>query len=232
LKAVPTAAPIGAYLPVAVGVAMSLKLKREENAVIAYFGDGATSSSDFHVAMNFAGVYKAPIVFICRNNGWAISVPLSKQTSSNTLAIKAYAYGFEGLQVDGNDALACYASTKVALEKARRGGGPTMIETVTYRMGPHSTSDDPTRYRNSKDTERWSSRDPIELLKSFIMKKGLWDDSNEVTLIKEYESLISASVERQKNTPPLTPEELIFEDVYATMPENLEEQRTSFNLEE
>lgn len=229
LNIVPTAAPIGAYLPVAVGAAMASKIKHERIGFLTYFGDGATSSSDFHVAMNFAGVYKAPIVFFCRNNGWAISVPVTKQTSSRTLAVKALAYGFDGLRVDGNDALACYVATSWALDKARRGEGPTLIEAVTYRIGAHSSADDPRRYRSDEDVKNWLARDPLSLLKTHLTKEKLWDEKKESSLAEDYEQTISKAVDRQEKTSPLPPEKLIFEDVYASMPESLREQQKEFS---
>ncbi len=232
LNNVPTAAPIGAYLPVAVGVSLAAKRDKRQIAVLTFFGDGATSASDFHTAMNFAGVYRTPTVFLCRNNGWAISLPVSKQTGSETLAVKASAYGFEGLRVDGNDALAVYYATKKALEKARSGGGPTLIEALTYRVGPHSTADDPTRYRNKAEAKSWTARDPVETMKTFLVSKKLWDESKEQTLSKEIEKLISASLERQESTPLLSPSELIFDDVYSKTLWFLEEQRAQFQNDE
>ncbi len=222
LNDVTTAAPIGAYLPVAVGLAMGSKLKKKNIAVLTFMGDGATSSSDFHVAMNFAGVYKAPIVFVCRNNGWAISLPVAKQTASETLAIKARAYGFEGIRVDGSDVVSVYLVARKALEKARRGGGPTFIEVLTHRAGPHSTADDPKRYR--KDETSWEGKDPLRLLKALLISKGLWSDEIDLKLHNEYEKMISESIARQEPIKPLSPKELIFEDVYSEMPWNLKEQ--------
>jgi pyruvate dehydrogenase E1 component alpha subunit len=222
LNDVPTAAPIGAYLPVAVGVAIAAKLKKQKAAVLAFLGDGGTSSSDFHVALNFAGVNKAPIVFICRNNGWAISLPVAKQTASESIAIKAKAYGFEGKKVDGSDSLAVYAASKSALEKARLGGGPTLIEVLTYRAGPHSTADDPKRYR--KDEPSWENKDPVRLLKEWLVSKRLWNDEDDTLLIKEYEAMIAKSITKQESIKPLPVKELIFEDVYSEIPWNLNEQ--------
>lgn len=219
---VPTAAPIGAYLPVAVGVATAAKLRKEKVAVLAFLGDGATSSSDFHVALNIAGVNKAPIVFICRNNGWAISLPVSKQTASEGIAIKAKSYGFEGLKVDGSDARAVYLASKAALEKARGGGGPTLIEALTYRAGPHTTADDPKRYR--KDELSWEDKDPVRLLKESLIAKGLWGEESDAALSKEYNTSISESIARQELIGPLPARELIFQDVYSKMPWNLNEQ--------
>jgi pyruvate dehydrogenase E1 component alpha subunit len=228
LNIVPTAAPIGAYLPMAVGIGMASRLRKKDGddiAVLTFLGDGGTSSSDFHTAMNFAGVFKAPVVFVCRNNGWAISLPVSKQTASKSLSIKAVAYGFEGITVDGNDATKILSVTRRALEKARSGGGPTLIEALTYRLGPHSTADDPSRYRDESDKSSWSSRDPIRLLRSRLVQAELWDEASEEALVKEYESSISRSIARQESQRPLPAEELIFDDVYSTLPWTLLEQR-------
>lgn len=225
LNIVPTAAPIGAYLPLAVGIAMAAKLKGKKHAVLTYFGDGGTSSSDFHTAMNFAGVYKSPAVFFCRNNGWAISLPVSKQTAAESLASKAVAYGFEGIQVDGNDAVAVYAATKKALDKARAGGGPTMVEAMTYRLGPHSTADDPNRYRTKAEEEKWSKKDPIESLRALLVSKKIWNEVTEKQLVEEYEKEIAKSIEKQESLTPISPTDLIFTDVYSKMPWFLEEQK-------
>ncbi len=168
---VSVASTIAAHLPLAVGVAMAIEIRKENKVVLTYHGDGATSEGDFHVACNFAGVYKAPIIFICENNGWAISLPVERQTASPTLAQKALAYGFEGVRVDGNDVLAVYKATLEAIEKARKGGGPTFVECLTYRMGPHSTSDDPNRYRTPEEIEEWKRRDPIRRFKSYLEKR-------------------------------------------------------------
>lgn len=225
LNSVTTAAPIGAYLPVAVGTAMASKIRHSKIAVLAYLGDGGTSASDFHPAMNFAGVYKAPIVFFCRNNGWAISLPVKKQTASKSLAVKAAAYGFDGIRIDGNDALAAYVATRYTMEKARAGDGPTFIEALTYRMGPHSTADDPKRYRADSELVYWSEKDPVKLMEVFAIKKKLWDEKMQSALVEEFSSQISESIQRQESTDPLPPEKLIFDDVYAELPWNLIEQR-------
>jgi len=226
LNIVPTAAPIGAYLPVAVGIAMAMKIEKKTGlAVLAYMGDGGTSSSDFHTALNFAGVFKAPIVFICRNNGWAISLPVSKQTASETMAIKAKAYGFEGIRIDGNDALKVYETTKQALDKARTGGGPTLIETLTYRIGAHSTADDPTRYRDPKEIDAWSQKDPIAILRKNLMSWNVLDEKMEEKISQEVIEIVAKAAKAQEDIPPLPPEKLIFDDVYAKLPADLLEQR-------
>jgi len=229
LNTVPTAAPIGAYLPVAVGTSIAAKLRREKIAVLASMGDGATSSSDFHTAMNFAGVYKAPIVFICRNNGWAISLPVSKQTASHTLSIKASAYGFPGIRVDGNDPLAVYLETYKALERARTGEGPTFIEALTYRIGPHSTADDPSRYRESKEVQTWEQKDPIARLKGFLISLKLWSEEDDKKLFENYEKMMSEAIQRQESLGPLPVQELLFDDVYSELPWFLKEQRAQLS---
>jgi pyruvate dehydrogenase E1 component alpha subunit len=225
LNTVTTAAPIGAYLPVAVGCSMAAKLKQDRVTVLTYLGDGGTSSSDFHTAMNFAGVFKAPIVFICRNNGWAISLPVSRQTASISIAIKARAYGFPGIRVDGNDALVMYTETRKALDSARAGGGPTFIEALTYRLGAHSTSDDPSRYRDEKDVELWEQKDPVKRLKRFLVSLKLWSEKEDEDLTTKFEQMLTATVERQEKLSPLTTSELFFDDVYSVMPWFLKEQK-------
>jgi pyruvate dehydrogenase E1 component alpha subunit len=225
LNIVTTAAPIGAYLPVAVGVAMAANIRKKKHAVLAYLGDGATSSADFHTAMNFAGVFRAPIVFICRNNGWAISLPVSRQTASQTLAIKAEAYGFEGIRIDGNDSVKVYETTRKALEKARSGEGPTLIETLTYRVGAHSTADDPTKYRDSREADSWVTRDPIAILRKLLLKRKILNENANEKLQLESAETVSKAAKIQEEMPPLSPENLIFDDVYAELPLNLLEQR-------
>ncbi len=217
---------IGTQLPHAVGAAYAAKLKKDPIVVMAYLGDGATSSGDFHAAMNFAGVWRVPVVFFCQNNQWAISVPRRIQTATETLAQKALAYGFEGIQVDGNDLLAVYKVAKEAVEKARSGGGPTLIEAVTYRIGGHSTADDPTRYRNEREVEEWKKKDPIERFKLYLKKKGIWSEKYEEQLQAEIENEISQAIKEAEAAPPPAPQTL-FEDVYKEMPWHLKEQFAS-----
>jgi pyruvate dehydrogenase E1 component alpha subunit len=217
------ASPIAAHLPVAVGIAMAMKKGRKNTIVLAYHGDGATSEGDFHCAYNFAGVYKAPIVFICENNGWAISVPVAKQTAANTLSIKAEAYGFEGIRVDGNDVLAVYRATKEAVDKARSGLGPMMIECLTYRMGPHSTSDDPNRYRTKEEIEFWKKRDPIERFKNYLKQRGIWSEEYENEVRSEVENELDKAIEEEEKVPPPNVSTM-FKDVYAEEPAFLKEQ--------
>lgn len=216
------AIPVATQILHAVGAAWAAKIKKEKIASIVYFGDGATSEGDFHEGMNFAGVFKTPTVFICQNNQYAISLPRERQTASKTLAQKALAYGFEGIQVDGNDALAVYSATKAALEKARSGGGPTLIECFTYRMGAHTTSDDPTKYRQTAEVEEWKKKDPIKRFQIYLAKKGIWSQDYEDKLTKELTAEIEKAVEEAEAYKPRV--ESIFKYVYAEMPPNLKEQ--------
>jgi pyruvate dehydrogenase E1 component alpha subunit len=162
--------------------------------VLCYFGDGASSKGDLHEAANFAGVYKAPVVLLCLNNQWAISVPRRLQTASATIAQKAVAYGFPGIQVDGQDVLAVYAVTRQALERARAGEGPTLIEAVTYRFGAHTTADDPKRYRDAAEVEFWQQRDPLVRFRRYLMASGLWSEAEEARLEEELQAEIAAAV--------------------------------------
>src|SRR4030095_8218268 len=150
------------------GAAWAAQLQGHDTVMMGYLGDGATSTGDFHAAANFAGVLKAPVVFFCQNNQWAISVPLSCQTASESIAIKAQAYGFPGVRVDGNDILAVVAATREAVERARRGEGPTLIEALTFRMGGHSSSDDPTRYREAEQVAEWERQDPVVRFRAWM----------------------------------------------------------------
>jgi pyruvate dehydrogenase E1 component alpha subunit len=215
--------PVSTHLPHAVGIAMAAKIKKQEAAVVAYFGDGATSQGDFNEALNFAGALKTPNVFICVNNQYAISLPVSKQTAATTLAQKAIAFGFAGIRVDGNDVLAMYAATKEALEKARSGGEPTLIEAFTYRMGDHTTSDDASRYRTKNEVEEWAKKDPIERYKLYLKNKGIWDEVFESRAQKEADDLVSQAVEQAENTPPPSLDDL-FIYTYKNMTDDLTQE--------
>ncbi|HEV8595333.1 MAG TPA: pyruvate dehydrogenase (acetyl-transferring) E1 component subunit alpha [Thermoplasmata archaeon] len=219
--------PVGTQIPHAVGTAWAMKLRGAKSVSIVYFGDGATSEGDFHVSMNFAGVFRVPCVFLCKNNQWAISLPLSRQTASKTLAMKAAAYGFEGFRADGNDVLAVYVATKRAVDKARAGGGPTLVEALTYRMGPHSSSDDPTRYRKADEVEHWRQRDPIERFQRYLEHKGLYDKAWDEALHKEIDDAITEAVRHAEKVPP-PPTSSVFMDVYADIPWHIREQMEEF----
>jgi len=219
--------PVGTQLPHAVGIGWAMKLLGDKNAVLAFFGDGATSTADFHVAMNFAGVFRAPTVFLCNNNQWAISVPVSKQTASATLAEKANAYGFDGVRVDGMDALAVYRATREAARRAKDGLGPTLVEAVTYRIGPHSSSDDPSRYRDEAEVAAWQARDPLPRFRKYLAHSGWWDDRDEARLEQEIGDDISRAVQEAERIPPPAPDTM-FADVYAEMPAHLREEMDAF----
>jgi len=215
---------IGTQLPQAVGAAMAAKIKGEKTVIAAYMGDGATSEGDFHVALNFAGVFKSPVVFICQNNHWAISVPTSKQTASESIAIKAQGYGMPGIKVDGNDAVAVYRAVKTAVDRARAGEGPSLIECETYRIGAHSSSDDPTRYRDEREVEAWKKRDPIDALREKLIASGQWDAARDEALKAELLVEVNAAIDEAERKPD-PPRDGLFDDVYQEMPWHLREQR-------
>jgi pyruvate dehydrogenase E1 component alpha subunit/2-oxoisovalerate dehydrogenase E1 component alpha subunit len=224
INLVSVSSPVATQLPQAVGAGYAAKLRGDNVAVIAYFGDGGTSTGDFHAAMNFAGVYGTPTVFFCSNNQYAISLPVARQTASDSIAAKAAAYGFEGIRVDGNDLLAVYGVTRGALEKARAGGGPTLIEALTYRMGPHSTSDDPTRYRPEEERAGWAKRDPVRRFAEHLLRAGVVDGKTAETLAEEAREEVARVVKECEGAPPVSRESLV-EDVYAETPWHLAEQR-------
>lgn len=191
--------------------------------MLAFLGDGATSHPDFHAAMNFAGVWKAPVVFVCQNNHYAISVPVTRQTASESFAIKARAYGFDGERIDGNDAVVVHERVRAACERARAGGGPHLIECVTYRLGPHSSSDDPSRYRSPGELELWQERDPIARQRARLEAKGWLEPGLEERWVAELDAELSRAIEVTENAGP-PPRESLCEDVYARLPWHLEEQ--------
>lgn len=221
---VSVSSPVATQLPQAVGAAYAAKLRGENVAVLASFGDGATSTGAFHVAMNFAGVYRTPNVFFCSNNQYAISLPFAAQTGAGSIAAKAAAYGFEGMRVDGNDLLAVYSVVRDALAAAREGAGPALIEAVTYRMGPHSTSDDPSRYRPDEEAGEWARRDPVARFAEYLKRRGLLDDAGERSAAEQAREEVNLAVRACEAAPPVPPESLV-EDVYAEVPWHLAEQR-------
>ena len=224
MRFVTPSSPIGTQIPQAVGAALAAKLKGDDVVTMTYFGDGATSSNGFHDGMNFAGVLKAPTIFLCQNNQYAISLSVSRQTASETIAIKAKAYGFEGIRVDGNDFLALYKKTKEAADKARSGGGPTLIEAFTYRVGPHSTSDDPTRYRSGEEVEEWRHKDPIERLEKYLKWKGYIQDEFTESLRESLKERVN-TVFKEAEMVSFPEPETLFDDVYDRLTWNLEEQK-------
>jgi pyruvate dehydrogenase E1 component subunit alpha len=200
-KILPTAITVGAQTLHATGLAWAARLRGDDAAVLCYFGDGATSEGDFHEACNMAGVFRMPVVFVCMNNQFAISVPRAQQSRARTLAQKAIAYGFPGLQVDGNDVLATYAAANEALARARAGEGPTLLECLTYRLGPHTTADDPRRYRTEAEVQDWQRRDPLVRYRAYLEEKRLWSaawqEELEATIQEEIEAAVrDAEAER------------------------------------
>ncbi len=214
---------VGSLVPHAAGAAYALKLQKRKGVVVVYFGDGATSEGEFYEGMNFAGVLNVPLVLICENNQYAISVPRKWQSAAQTLAQKAIGAGIEGVQVDGNDVLAVYLATKRALEKAREGKGPTLIECYTYRLEMHTTADDPTRYRSKEEVEAWKKKDPVERFRKYLEEKKLWDQEKEEELRKECAEVIEKEVEAAESIESQQLEDM-FKYLYAEMPPNLIEQ--------
>ena len=223
VNVMPVSIPVGTHPLHAVGTAWAAKLRGEKTVAITYFGDGATSEGDFHEAMNFAGVFKTPTIFFCQNNQYAISVPRSLQTASETIAQKAIAYGFDGIQVDGNDLFAVMVATKEAVDKARSGGGPTLIEGVTFRFGPHTTADDPTKYRTEKEIEPWKPLDPMIRVQSYLKAKDLWNEEAERQMTDESQKEIDQAVNEAEAVPIPAVEE-VFKYVFADMTPPLREQ--------
>lgn len=215
---------IGTQLPHATGAGWAAKIQDKDEVTMGYLGDGATSEGDFHVALNFAGVYDVPVVFFCQNNQFAISVPADRQTDSDSFAIKSKAYGFPGERIDGNDLFAVYETTRRAVERARNGEGPTLIESVTYRIGAHSSSDDPSRYRDESITEEWEEeKDPIDRVRSYMISEGIWSEQREENLRDDVGKKIKETIEEVEAAPD-PPVKTMFEDVYADMPDHLREQ--------
>ncbi|MCA9585616.1 MAG: 3-methyl-2-oxobutanoate dehydrogenase [Myxococcales bacterium] len=215
---------IGPQIPQAVGAAWAMKLAREKAVAVGFSGDGATSQPDFHAAMTFAARYRVPAIILCQNNHWSISVPTSRQTAAPTIAVKGRAYGVPAVRVDGNDVLAMYRAVRDARARALAGEGPTFIEAVTYRIGAHSTSDDPTRYRSDAEVEAWKRKDPLDRLAKHMRHVGLLDDALDKALEEELTAEIAAAV-KEVEALPAPDRASIFDDVYAELPWHLAAQR-------
>ena len=218
---------IGTQIPHGVGAAFAAKQRGLDEVHAIFFGDGATSSNGFHSGMNMAAVWKVPAVFVCVDNGWAISVPSSEQTALESYAVKAGAYGMPGEEVDGNDVLACYVAMQRAVERARRGEGPSLLVLKTYRMMGHSSSDDPTKYRDADEVAVWEQRDPIERYARFLDARGLMDTARRAALEKEQLATIDRVIHEQEAADPMPLKSLV-EDVYADVPHHLRRQYNRF----
>ena len=219
------AVPVGTQLPHATGFAWGLKRSnaKTKRVVLAFHGDGATSKGDFAESLNFAGVFKIPVVYVCLNNQYAISLPRSKQSAAETLAQKAVAAGIPGIQVDGNDVVAVYKATKEAAERARAGKGATLIEAVTYRLGDHTTSDDAARYRTKEEVESWRAKEPLIRMRKLLESKGIWRDTWEKSLLTKINDQIAKAIKTMEEMPP-PPIDDIFNYMYAEPTAELTEQ--------
>ena len=219
----PISIPVGTQGLHAVGAAMAATIQKKKFAALACFGDGASSEGDMNEAFNFAGVFKAPVVFLCQNNQWAISVPVKRQTAAESIAQKAIAFGFEGVKVDGNDVLAVYSAAASAVKKAYSGKGPTLIECLTYRVGNHTTSDDSAKYRPQAEVELWKKRDPVARMRKFLEGKKLWNARKEKELAEKVGRQVSSAVNEYENIPKPGIED-VFKYQYSDMPKFLQQQ--------
>jgi pyruvate dehydrogenase E1 component alpha subunit len=224
---VTASSPVGTQISHAVGAAMAAQRRGDRICTIAFFGDGTTSSNDFHAGLNFAGVFQTPTIFFCQNNRWAISLPRERQTRSETLAVKATAYGIPGVVVDGMDLRAVYRAVAEARHRAVTGGGPTLIEAQVYRLGPHSTSDDPRRYRTDAELAEWKEKDPIALVKHELLGSGRLSLADDEKIWEAAKEEISTALRASEALPPVDPATL-FEDVWAQVPPLLARQRDDF----
>lgn len=229
LNYTPVAVPVGTHPLHAVGIGMAAKIKKQDTVIMTFCGDGATSEGDFSEALNFAGVYKSPVIFMVQNNQYAISLPVTKQTAASSIAQKALAFGLEGIQVDGNDAFAVYKATKYAVDKARKGGGPTLIECVTYRFGDHSTADDAKVYRNDAELKFMEQFDPVKRIESYMKKKKIITDKEIKNIAEKAKQQVEKAVEEYENVEPAALED-IFNYQFAELTPQLKEQM-AFMLE-
>jgi pyruvate dehydrogenase E1 component alpha subunit len=226
VNVLPTQVALAAQLPQATGLAWGFKLQGRDAVVMAYIGDGGSSEGDFHEALNLAGVQRCPIVFFMQNNQWAISTPRRLQSAAPSFAVRAEGYGFTGVQVDGNDVLAVYEAAVAAVRRAREGEGPTLIESVTYRMGFHNTTDDPSRYEDPAERERARQRDPIERVVKYLTTLGLWDPDRDRRLLEEVQQEVDRVIAWAQEQPGVRAE-MLFDNVYAAPPDRLRRQRAA-----
>ena len=224
-RVAPISIPVGSHLPHAVGLAWAARISGDRVAALVWFGDGATSEGDFHEAMNMAAVQRAPVLFVCTNNAWAISTPFHRQTATPTIAEKAAAYGMPGVRVDGFDPIACWLAARDGLARAREGGGPALLEAVCYRLGPHGTADDPSRYRDEGETERWRPLEPVGRMAAYLRRRGLLSDAVEQEMRAEARARIDQAVSDLESVEP-PGAEVLFDHVYASgLPWTLREGR-------
>ena len=223
INVVTVSSPIGTKIPHAAGCAYAMKIQGEKSVAVCYFGEGAASEGDFHCGLNFAAVRKAPVIFFCRNNGYAISTPASRQYASDGIAAEGEGHGMTTYRVDGNDFFAVYDVTKKARQQCLEGKGPVLIEAMTYRMGAHSTSDDPTRYRKEQEVEAWKLKDPIVRLRRYLESQGLWDEKKEVELEKQIAEEVTKGIALAKEAPK-PPLKSLIEHVYFEVPAKLKEE--------
>jgi pyruvate dehydrogenase E1 component alpha subunit len=227
VRVLPTQVSIAAQLPQATGLAWGLRLRGEDSVVITYIGDGGSSEGDFHEALNLAGVTRAPIVFFLQNNQWAISTSRRVQSATRSFALRAAGYGFEGVEVDGNDVMAVYDATCDAVERARGGEGPSLIEAVTYRMSFHNTTDNPSRYEDPKEHEVARTKDPIERVQKYLGGLGLWDAKREATLTEELREENERALQLAFAAPAPRAED-VFANVYQDAPARVLRQKAEF----
>lgn len=225
IRHVSTSSSVASQIPHAVGLAMAARIRREDTVALCYFGDGATSEDDFHAGLNFAAVYKAPVILVCQNNQWAISTKVTAQTESQTLAVKGLAYGVPSVRVDGNDVLAMAATIKSAVDKARAQGGPTFIEAVTYRLGAHSSADDPTHYRDENEQATWQRRDPLPRFAAWLESQKVLSADARAAMHTRIVATIRAAIAEAETAGRPDPSSL-FEDVTATPSWAIEQQKS------
>jgi pyruvate dehydrogenase E1 component alpha subunit len=214
---------VSSQLPHATGLAMAARIRGDKVVTLGYCGDGGTSTEDFHTALNFAAVYQAPVVFVCQNNQWAISTPIALQTAAQTIALKGLSYGLPALRVDGNDVFAMYSAIREAVDRARAGAGPSFVEALTYRLGAHSSSDDPTRYRDDAEPESWRKKDPLIRFKAWLLANDIFTTESEAALVEEIDREIREAIALEEAAaPPALP--TLIQDVYTEPTWNLLEQ--------
>ena len=224
VNVLPNQVALATQLPHAAGLAWGLKLQKKDSVVMTYVGDGGSSEGDFHEGLNLAGVQRAPVVFFLSNNQWAISTPRRVQSAAPSFALRAAGYGFPGVEVDGNDVLAVYSAASEAVARARAGEGPTLIESVTYRMSFHNTTDNPSLYEDPKQRDDASRRDPIDRVVRYLAQRGLWDDQRDHETRASVRAEVDAALEKAAAFPVVTPSQL-FDHIYAELPERLRRQR-------